>query len=58
MIIYERIFDPALADTPQDMLNPDVKDNVRQPDIPCDDVTIHEKIKDPEQAGIEDNPQV
>ena len=58
LIIYERIFDPTLADTPQDMPNPDVQENVRQPDIPCDDVPAHEKIVDPEQAVLEDNLQL
>ena len=55
LIIYERIFDSSLADTPQDTPNPDVQDNIHQPDITCDDVPIQEKIEYPEQAVIEDN---
>ena len=62
LIIYERLFDPALAalaDIPeqQDMPNT-IQDNVRQPDNTCDNVPVYEPVEDPEQAVLLDKFQV
>lgn len=40
---------------PQDIPNPDIDDNVRQPDIPCVDVPVNGQIADQEQADLEDH---
>ena len=60
-MIYERLFDPALAalaDTPeqQDMPNL-VHDNVGEPESPVDNVLV-EPVENPEQAVLLDNLQV
>ena len=58
LILYESIFDPALAGTQQDISNNNELGNVRQSDIPCDDVPVCALIANPKQSIIGDNLQV